>query len=209
MIEIDGFALAATAVLGLTMGLTACSAFCLPYFGSWVLGGDGTRSWNDAGWFFLGRVIAYALLGGMAAALGHVVLLSDSPSLGRLVLSGVSLLAGLFLLFFSSSPGTCHGAKFTHWPPLLLGMAVSLVPCPPLGALLVACALSGEIVMGLLHGMIFGLTTSLTPVLLASLLLGHAGRELRGMFPGLAPWLRRGAGVVLVILAARPFYPVS
>lgn len=199
--------LSATALLGLTMGFTACSAFCLPYFGSWVLGRDRATPWQDAGLFLLGRVVAYALLGGLAAGLGQVLLLQTATGASRFILAGVSLLAGFFLLFFPVSPshGRCQvGQSAAHWPPLLLGMAVSLVPCPPLAALLGACALTGEVGVGLGHGVIFGLCASLAPIGLASVVLGRTGRALVEIFPACSQWLRRGAGLVLIALALRP-----
>ncbi|MEO5331653.1 MAG: sulfite exporter TauE/SafE family protein [Magnetococcus sp. YQC-5] len=196
-----------TALLGLTMGLTACTAYCLPYFGSWVLGHNATHPWQDAGWFLLGRVMAYAVLGWAAAGLGQVVMSSGAGQVGRLVLSGVSVLVGFVLLFnrFPTRSGVCPQARMGSWSPMLLGMAVSLVPCPPLAALLAACSLTGNAMIGLLHGGLFGLTASLAPVVLVSSVLGHAGQAMRGLFPGIAPWLRLGAGVALIALALRPF----
>ena len=58
-------------VLGLSVGLTTCTAVCLPYLGTWAIGqGQGGRSSAiDTGAFALGKISAYALLGAMAGAI--------------------------------------------------------------------------------------------------------------------------------------------
>lgn len=207
MIEEITVSFATTALLGLTMGFTACTAYCLPYFGSWVLGcHNRSHPWMDAVLFFVGRVVAYALLGGTTASLGRALLADSSIPLGRLVLSGVSLFAG-FILFFQNNgqPNkSCVNLHIGTLPPLLLGVAVSIVPCPPLTALLAACALTGDITVGLLHGGLFGLTASLAPVVLVSVVLGRTGRALPAIFPWFSPWLRKGAALALVVLALQP-----
>lgn len=211
MVEPMTLSLSTTALLGLTMGLTACSAFCLPYFGAWIVGQTPSRPWQPAGLFLLGRVTAYALLGGTAAMLGDLLLAHTTALYGRLVLASVSMLAGFSLLFVYQSGRVvtphhiCQGNRGASWPPLLLGMAISLVPCPTLAGVLTACSLTGSTMMGLLHGALFGATTSLAPVLLASALLGRTGEALQTLLPAFSPWLRRGAGLALIALAVHPF----
>ncbi|MBF0583213.1 MAG: sulfite exporter TauE/SafE family protein [Magnetococcales bacterium] len=211
MVEAVPLSLSTTALLGLTMGFTACSAVCLPYFGAWILGQTPARPWQPAGLFLLGRVMAYALLGGVAAALGHLLLAHTTALYGRLILAGISMLAGLSLLLVGRRGGVatshrgCPGNRAAHWPPLLLGMAISLVPCPTLVGVLTACSLTGSTVMGLLHGALFGTTTALAPVLLASALLGRTGEALQSLLPAFSPYLRRGAGLALIALAVHPF----
>lgn len=205
MVEGSSLSLLTTGMLGLTVGFTACTAYCLPYFGSWILGRHPPRPWVDAGWFFLGRMAAYMILGGATAALGGV--LATSTHVGHLLLAFVSLFIGILLLFQKTVPsqGGCCGVQGSRLPPFLLGVAVSVVPCPPLASLLAACSLTGDPVVGLLHGGLFGLTASLAPVLLVTTVLGHVGRAVQGIFPDFSLWLRRGAGLALVTLALQPF----
>lgn len=211
MVEPITLSLPTTALLGLTMGLTTCSAFCLPYFGAWIVGETPSRPWQPAGLFLLGRVTAYALLGGAAAAVGNLLLAHTTAQYGGLILTMVSMLAGLSLLFVCQRGGggtphpLCQRNRSARWPPLLLGMAISLVPCPTLAGVLTACSLTGSTLMGLLHGALFGATTSLAPVLVAALLLGRTGEALQTLLPALSPWLRRGAGLALIALALHPF----
>ncbi|MBF0294718.1 MAG: sulfite exporter TauE/SafE family protein [Magnetococcales bacterium] len=189
---------AATVLLGLTMGMTACAAYCLPYFGAWILGNGERGAWGNAGWFLAGRVTAYAGAGGVAAALGGVV----KGGAGHLPLAGVSLLLGVLLLRAPQvHDGGCGMRERRAWPPWLLGAALGLVPCPTLAGLLAACALSGDVGVGVWHGLLFGVSATLAPVLLVVGVVGRTGGALREIFPTLAPWLRRGAGVALIALA--------
>lgn len=193
----------ATILLGLTMGLTACSAFCLPYVGSWMLGREGLCHWADAGLVLLGRLMIYTVLGGVAAGIGSLEWLDGLKTGGAAALALASLLAGGWLLLTGS---TCRarGACGAAFPPLLLGVAMGLTPCAPLVALLAGCALAGEIKSGLLHGALFGLSSALAPVILTTVLVGGAGQRLLGLVPGFTPWLRILSGLILIGLAWHP-----
>ncbi|NTV95489.1 MAG: sulfite exporter TauE/SafE family protein, partial [Thiobacillus sp.] len=55
-------------LLGLTLGLTACTVTCLPYMGAWMLARERATALADTIAFLAGRVAAYALMG-LAAGL--------------------------------------------------------------------------------------------------------------------------------------------
>lgn len=59
-------------LLGVSLGLTACTVTCLPFMGTWVLGrgGSQTQALYDTGMFVTGRIIAYTLLGAIAGGAG-------------------------------------------------------------------------------------------------------------------------------------------
>src|SRR5512140_3006215 len=59
-------------LLGASLGLTACTATCLPFMGTWVLGRGGTQgqALRDTALFVSGRIVAYTLLGAVAAGAG-------------------------------------------------------------------------------------------------------------------------------------------
>ena len=58
-------------LLGLSLGLTACTISCLPYMGAWVMARERSLVLADTSLFLAGRVSAYALLG-LAAGLAGV-----------------------------------------------------------------------------------------------------------------------------------------
>ena len=59
-------------LLGVSLGLTACTATCLPFMGTWILGRGGSQmqALRDTALFVSGRIVAYGLLGGLAGGAG-------------------------------------------------------------------------------------------------------------------------------------------
>lgn len=193
-------------LLGLSMGLTACTVTCLPFMGAWVLGrGGGNRAaLRDTGVFLLGRVTAYSLLGGLAGALGAWLTQTLSGGVGNLFVGVASIIAGVWLLLPARRNGSCSAARNgAGTPPFLLGFSLSLTPCAPLASLLAACALSGGAWPGIGYGLSFGLGAALTPLLVIVPLLGIFGQTLREGRQWLGRWLRWGAAAVLVAIGVR------
>lgn len=193
-------------LLGLSMGLTACTVTCLPFMGAWVLGrgGDNRAALRDTGVFLLGRVTAYSLLGGLAGALGAWLTHALSGGIGNAFIGVASIAAGLWLLLPSRLNGGCSAARnAASTPPFLLGFSLSLTPCAPLASLLAACALSGGALPGVGYGLSFGLGAALTPLLVIVPLMGLFGQTLREGRQWLGRWLRWGAAAVLVAIGVR------
>lgn len=250
-------------LLGLTMGLTACTVTCLPFMGTWVLGRAGGRgeALRHTGAFILGRVLAYAALGALAGAFGSALNQTLAGNLGQRAIGAASLVAGLWLLLpllrggggaagqgmeqataestvsgsaegtaggtaggtgrqgtgrqgsvqtvtlhpRGSLPGPARGcaARRAAVPPLLLGLALSLTPCAPLGWLLGICALAGSPWSGLGQGLAFGIGAAATPLLLLVPACGSFGRALLEEREWLRFWLRLAAAGVLIFLGSR------
>ncbi len=191
-------------LLGVSMGLTACTVTCLPFMGTWMLGrgGGGRETWLDTGVFVLGRVTAYSLLGGLAGALGVWLTHALDSGIGNAFIGVASLGAGIWLLLPSRRNGSC-GAARSGMPPFFLGFSLSLTPCAPLASLLAVCALSGGTLSGMGYGLSFGLGAALTPLLVILPLLGLFGRNLREGRRWLGQWMRWGAALVLVAIGLR------
>ncbi len=193
-------------LLGVSMGLTACTVTCLPFMGTWVLGrgaGQG-EALRDTGVFLAGRVSAYSLLGMLAGALGGWLTHTLDGGIGQVFIGCASIAAGVWLLLPLRRESPCGAARrAAHTPPFLLGFALSLTPCAPLASLLALCAVSGGAWSGMGYGLAFGLGAALTPLLVIVPLLGWLGRNLKEDRPWLTRWLRWGAGAVLVAIGAR------
>lgn len=193
-------------LLGASLGLTACTATCLPFMGTWVLGRGGTQmqALRDTGLFVTGRILAYILLGALAAGAGAWLAQVMRGGSGNFVIGAASIAAGLWLL----RPGTTHApcaasSKTDSTPPLLLGFALSLTPCAPLASLLAVCAAAGSIKLGMASGAMFGLGAALTPLLVLLPLVGLLGRHMRENREWLSRWIRWGAAAVLILLGLR------
>lgn len=208
-------------LLGVSMGLTACTVTCLPFMGTWAIGRGSGRgeALAHTAVFLAGRITAYTLLGALAGALGFGLAKALGGSLGNIAIGTVSILAGLWMVMSAKSGcATDHAAppavaplqfhrknapRRDSLPPLFLGAALSLTPCTPLASLLALAAASGGIPQGAGYGAAFGLGAAVTPILILVPLAGHFGQALREDRAWLAKWLVWGAAAVLVILGAR------
>lgn len=215
-------------LLGVSMGLTACTVTCLPFMGTWALGraGGQREAFLHTGVFLAGRVTAYALLATLAGALGAGLAQALGSAWGNALIGGASILAGLWLLRRpaekscaapintadsagaappapSFQPIRFHRKKSDSLPPLFLGAALSLTPCTPLASLLALAAQAGSPAQGAAYGLAFGLGAAMTPLLILVPLAGSLGTALRDGRAWLSRWLVWGAAAVLILLGLR------
>lgn len=208
--------LATVWLLGVSMGLTACTVTCLPFMGTWALGrASGQReAFLHTGVFLGGRVFTYTVLATVAGAAGLGLAKAMGGTWGNGLIGAVSILAGCWLLF--KPPGKACGAtsmpgvaplrfrrKTDSLPPLFFGAALSLTPCTPLASLLLLAANTGSALHGAAYGLAFGLGAALTPIILLVPLAGRLGREMRSGRAWLGRWLAVGAALVLIGLGLR------
>ncbi|MDD4964664.1 MAG: sulfite exporter TauE/SafE family protein [Gallionella sp.] len=191
-------------LLGVSLGLTACTATCLPFMGTWILGRGGSQlvALRDTGLFVSGRIVAYSLLGGIAGGAGAWLSHALRSGIGNAVIGLASITAGVWLWQTGKSHAPCHAAR-SSTPPFLLGFALSLTPCAPLASLLAVCAAAGSIALGAEHGVVFGLGAALTPLLILLPLINLFGKHLRDNRMWMLRWIRWGAAAVLIILGVR------
>ena len=193
-------------LLGVSLGLTACTATCLPFMGTWVLGRGGTQlqALRDTALFVSGRILAYCLLGAIAAGAGTWLAQVMRGGTGNFVIGSASIAAGLWLLRTAKAHAPCSAARGAGGtPPLLLGFSLSLTPCAPLASLLAVCAAAGSIQWGMANGVAFGLGAALTPLLVLLPLISLLGKHLRDNREWITRWIRWGAAAVLIVLGLR------
>jgi thiol:disulfide interchange protein DsbD len=203
-------------LLGVSMGMTACTVTCLPFMGTWALGrASGTvEAFTHLASFLGGRIVTYCLLGGLTAALGRGLAAALGGGIGNFVIGCASLVAGAWLLKRTGrrrqAPPTIMPLRFRPratrrdgLPPLFLGAALSLTPCTPLASLLALSANAGAVAQGAAYGLVFGLGAAMTPILVLVPLAGRLGRELRVGRAWLGTALVWGAGAVLIALGLR------
>lgn len=193
-------------LLGASLGLTACTATCLPFMGTWILGRGGSQvqALRDTALFVSGRVIAYSLLGALAGGAGAWLSQAMRGGTGNALIGMASIAAGMWLLRSGKTQvpcGVARGAGST--PPLLLGFSLSLTPCAPLASLLAVCAAAGSVRLGMTNGVAFGLGAALTPLLILLPLISLLGKNLRDNREWITRWIRWGAAVVLILLGLR------
>ncbi|TCS73249.1 thiol:disulfide interchange protein DsbD/hypothetical protein [Sulfuritortus calidifontis] len=187
-------------LLGLSLGLTACTVTCLPFMGTWVLARERGAVWADTFAFLAGRIAAYAGLGLAAGLAGAWLAATLKAGVGHLAIGLASGAAGLWLLAETGHRPCAVQRRAAQLSPFALGFSLSLVPCAPLASLLAFAAQTGSAPAGAAYGLVFGLGAAATPLLLVLPLLGRLGQRLRAERAWLGIWLRRAAGLVLVVL---------
>lgn len=210
--------LATVWLLGVSMGLTACTVTCLPFMGTWALGrASGQReAYLHTAVFLAGRVTTYTILAALAGAVGLGLAQALGGIWGNLFIGGASVFAGLWLLAkpankpcsavspaLTFAPIQLHRNRADSLPPLFLGAALSLTPCTPLASLLALSAHAGSALQGASYGLAFGLGAAMTPILVLVPLAGRMGRELRAGRAWLSRWLLWSAAAVLIVLGIR------
>ena len=205
-------------LLGVSMGLTACTVTCLPFLGAWALGrASGQReALLHTAVFLAGRVITYTLLAGLAGAVGLGLAKGLGAGWGNAAIGSASLIAGAWLLIQpwaesrraaapapTYAPIRLHRRRPDAVPPLLLGAALSLTPCMPLASLLALAANAGSAAQGAAYGFAFGLGAAMTPILVLTPLAGRLGRALISNRAWLGRWLTWGAAAVLIALGVK------
>ncbi len=193
-------------MLGVSLGLTACTATCLPFMGTWVLGRGGSQlqALRDTGLFVSGRIVAYTLLGAVAASAGTWLAQVMRGGTGNFIIGAASIAAGVWLLQSAGAHAPCGVARGKEAaPPFVLGFSLSLTPCAPLASLLAVCAAAGSIQWGMASGVAFGLGAALTPLLVLLPLISLLGKNLRENREWITRWIRWGAAAVLIVLGLR------
>lgn len=191
-------------LLGLAYGATVCSLSCLPWLGPYLLGcGDGFRDGLAGALFFmLGKTVSYTIFGALAGLLGQVMTMSADQQ--RLI-PGLALIGAALLLPLMSKESCRHRPVTAEkrGSLLMLGMATSLTPCPPLAAILVLAAGGGSWLAGAAYGLLYGGALMVSPLLIAGGGLALIGRQIRRECGGFKPWLQGASMLIMVVMGLR------
>ncbi len=179
-------------------GAGHCWTMCGGLVGGLFLSEPG--SWRPQLAYHAARVLAYTLLGGLATGIGQAVVLTGGVGRGQAVLY---VLAGLLVMLAgvqvlrgggnSGQPEACTGCS-SRPPavPAVAGFLNGLMPCALVFSLTLKAATAPSIAVGALWLLAFGLGT-VPAMALAAVLARQAGTAA-------LLWLRRGAGVLVMVL---------
>lgn len=201
-------------------GAGHCWAMCGGLAGGAFLAraGPERRPWPHLG-YHAGRVLAYTLLGALAAALGQAVVLTGGVGRAQgllYVVAGLAvILAGLKVMAFlpfpragegrgeagerdacrarAPIPSPACGRRRRSWP--VAGFLNGLMPCSLVFSLTLKAATAPSVAQGAAWLFAFGLGT-VPAMLLAGLLAHWLGAQAR-------VWLRRGAGLLVLVLGVQ------
>ncbi len=179
-------------------GAGHCWTMCGGLVGGLFLAGGGSARAHLA--YHAARVLAYTMLGGLAAALGQALVLTGG--VGR-VQAVLYVLAGLLVLLAGvwvfRQPVGCTAcpprAPTSH---AVAGLLNGLMPCALVFSLTLKAATAPSVAVGALWLFAFGLGT-LPAMALAAVLAQQAGVSAR-------VWLRRGAGILVMALGLQAIW---
>ena len=204
--------------IGVLYGTVFCTSTCLPYIASYIagVGADFRKGVIATLIYNLGRVVAYALIGGLVgivSGLFRVVVDESSFSAFQQYSSYgfgiVTIIVGASILWKSRSPPQeCKpgcatnlgvkkiGGRF-DLRAFSLGFSRGLIVCPYLVAILLLYTLPfGSPIDSFAVAVLFGLGTALSPMLL----LGGVTGWLLHKAPLFRKWISLVGGGVLVVL---------
>lgn len=208
--------------LGLAYGLGPCLIACLPTLGAVFIACDNggwRRSWRIVLPLSLGRLTAYAVLGGAAGWAGQALRgdasaehLNQLVGLAALLLGAAVLLGRKTACNMRRQPDhATRPVTFVRRParPLLTGglyltgIGMALTPCAPLGAVLFSAATRGDALGGALLGLGFGVGAIVVPALVYGFGMAWLGDRLRSRLGEALPLIERVAAALLILIGVR------
>ncbi|MFA6122133.1 MAG: sulfite exporter TauE/SafE family protein [Sideroxydans sp.] len=205
------------ATLGFAYGMGPCLISCAPFLAPVFLASEGgmKQSWRILLPLSLGRLVAYSSLGGVAGAVGyHIKGIATGSALHLLLGSAVLLMGGALLLRKAGmackigTTGEQHTLRRMALPVhrtampgglFLMGVAMTLSPCAPLGLVLFSAAMSGGTMSGMLLGLCFGLGAIVVPSVVFGVGMAYVGASLREQLKDWLPRIERLSAWLLVL----------
>lgn len=193
--------------LSVVYGFTVCSLSCLPSLGIYLMGTGRTFKDGLAGglYFVMGKMLVYGTWGGLAGGFGRMFELQAYQSrwMGLFVIAAALAMP---LAGRSASPGcSCSktGQQGRRVPLLLLGASTSLVPCPPLVAVLLLAAHTGSVLTGISYGLVFGSGLIVSPLMAAGGSIALISSTVRQKVDWIGPYLQGSAMAILLFMGMR------
>ncbi len=206
----------AALVAGITYGTAYCGPSCGPFLCTYIMGTDtgSVQAARSMAVFTVARIATYGIVGAASALLGMSVF---SSQVGNSFVPGLVVIVIGTLMWrrapkheksekpirigepIPSCSGGCLRSPSTM-PLWLAGVAFALAPCPPMLAMLACSANAGSPLSGAVVMMLFGLGTSLTPLVVMGLLAGTFSQKIRRLAPQQDLLFRRTASAALMLL---------
>ena len=201
--------------VGVLYGLVFCTSSCLPYLASYIagVGADFRKGVIVTLIYNAGRITAYSLIGVLLGLLSGVFRFAVTESslavfqqYSSYVFGLVTIVIGVTILLKSQKPRACTPENNETLPAkktgrfdlraFSLGLSRGLIVCPPLALLLLYSVPFGAPVDSFFVALLFGLGTTLSPMLL----LGGVTGWLLNKAPLFRKWLSIAGGGTLVAL---------
>jgi sulfite exporter TauE/SafE len=197
--------------LSIVYGFTVCSLSCLPALSVYLMGTGLTFKDGLVGGFYFvaGKMLVYGTWGGLAGGFG---ILFGVPTIQGRWMGLFVILTALAIPLAVRTKKTCNcsrsGQHGRRLPLFLLGASTSLVPCPPLVAVLLLAAHKGSVLTGISYGVVFGSGLIVSPLMAASGSVALISGVIREKVSWIGPYLQGSAMVILLFMGMRIFLEV-
>ncbi len=197
--------------LSVVYGFTVCSLSCLPTLSVYLMGTGNTFKDGLVGGFYFvaGKMLVYGTWGGVAAIFG---MMFDLPMLQGRWMGLFIIMAALAIPLAARTATACNchrsGQHGRRLPLLLLGASTSLVPCPPLAAVLLLAAQKGSVLTGISYGLVFGSGLIVSPLVAAGGGMALISGVIRQKVSWIGPYLQGSAMAILLFMGMRILFEV-
>jgi len=197
--------------LSIIYGFTVCSLSCLPTLSVYLMGTGRTFTDGLVGGFYFvaGKMLVYGTWGGLAGAFG---MLFGVPTIQNRWMGLFVIVTALAIPLAAKTKTACNCRRKeqqgSRLPLLLLGASTSLVPCPPLAAVLLLAAHKGSVLTGIGYGLVFGAGLIVSPLMAASGSMALISGVIRQKVSWISPYLQGSAMAILLFMGMRIFLEV-
>jgi len=185
-------------ILGVSYGIGPCTLSCAPLMVPLIMSTskDQLQGTVNTLIFSIARIISYSFLGFLSGFLGTKI----DALISSKMLGGFLILLGLAVMFKVQGRCILKSKKKIKGSFMLFitGIIWGLSPCPPLIALLVLAAASKSALTGILMGLVFGLGTIISPLLILGFFSGWFAKNKE--FINIIPYIAGGFILLLGIL---------
>jgi thiol:disulfide interchange protein DsbD len=197
--------------LSVVYGFTVCSLSCLPALSVYLMGtGQTFKDGLVGGFYFVaGKMLVYGTWGGLAGGFG---MLFGVPTIQNRWMGLFVIVTALAIPLAARTKTACNcrssRQRGRRLPLLLLGASTSLVPCPPLVAILLLAAHKGSVLTGISYGLIFGSGLIVSPLMAAGGSMALISGVIKQKVSWIGPYLQGSAMVILLFMGMRIFLEV-
>jgi thiol:disulfide interchange protein DsbD len=197
--------------LSIIYGFTVCSLSCLPTLSVYLMGTGRTFTDGLVGGFYFvaGKMLVYGTWGGLAGGFG---MLFGVPAIQNRWMGLFVIVTALAIPLAARTKTTCNcyrqEQRGRRLPLLMLGASTSLVPCPPLAAVLLLAAHKGSVLTGIGYGFVFGAGLIVSPLMAASGSMALISGVIREKVSWIGPYLQGSAMAILLVMGMRIFLEV-
>jgi thiol:disulfide interchange protein DsbD len=197
--------------LSIVYGFTVCSLSCLPTLSVYLMGTGRTFTDGLVGGFYFvaGKMLVYGTWGGLAGGFG---LLFGMPTIQDRWMGLFVIVTALAMPLTAKTKTVCKCSRPAQQgsglPLLLLGASTSLIPCPPLAAVLLLAAHKGSVLTGIGYGFVFGAGLIVSPLMAASGSMALISGVIREKVFWIGPYLQGSAMAILLFMGLRIFLEV-